>query len=124
VRLLQATNDEHAFPMSALTGRILVLAYDDLHATELVAVLLAAGADTVVAANALEALQRLQQFKFDAAVIDCSPGAEGIAEQLGRRGVPFCVCGSTKASTSWKPAVVTRIDRVVPILAGLWAEGC
>jgi hypothetical protein len=78
----------------------------------------------VVAANALEALQRLKQFKFDAAVIDCSPGAEGIAERLGLLKVPFCVCGSTKAPTSWKPAVVTRIDRVVPILAALWAEGC
>lgn len=94
--------------MSALTGSILVLAFDDVHATELVAALLAAGADTVVAANALEALQRLEQFKFDAAVIDCSPGAEGIAEQLGLRGVPFCVCGSMETATGWKPAVVTH----------------
>ena len=61
---------------------ILVLAYDAVHATELVRVLETAGAETVVTANAHEALQRLDQFSFDAAVIDCSPGAEGVSDRL------------------------------------------
>jgi CheY-like chemotaxis protein len=41
---------------------ILVLAFDAVHATGVVALLEGAGADTVIAANAREALQRIEQF--------------------------------------------------------------
>jgi len=109
--------------MNVLCGNILVLAYDAVYATELVAALEATGADTVVAANVLEAQQRLHQFRFDAAVLDCSPGSESIAASLGDLGVPFCVCDSGRSASGWKPPVVTRLDQVVPLLTAMWAAG-
>ena len=82
--------------MVALSNQsILVLASEAEHATELVRVLENVGSDIVIAANAREALQRLDQFRFDAGVIDCSLGAEKVVDRLRVLGVPFCVCGGT-----------------------------
>jgi hypothetical protein len=81
-----------------------------------------AGADTVTADNAPEALRRIDQFSFDAAVVDGSPGAEGVAERLTVLVIPFCVCGAATA-TGWRPSITTRLDHVVPALQAMLEEG-
>jgi CheY-like chemotaxis protein len=105
--------------MARLSERIIFVRADDAeHATGLVRVLDNAGADTVVVANAYEGLQRLDQFKFDGAVIDCATGADKVAAQLKALGVPFCVCGGLPPE-SLKGSLVAGIDDVVEMLERL-----
>ena len=57
---------------------VLVMIADAADASELVRYVERAGGDVVAAANPFEALQRLRQFVFHAAVVDCSGGAETV----------------------------------------------
>jgi hypothetical protein len=105
--------------MVALANQsIFVLAADAECATELVRVLQDAGADIVIAANVVEALQRLEQFRFDGGVIDGSPNAEKVADRLKVLGVPFCVCGGAPSATR-EPETVIGTNRVVAVLGSL-----
>ena len=97
---------------------ILVLACDAMHAIRLVGVLERAGADTVRADGASEAVRRIEQFVFDGAVIDCSLGAEGVAERLSASAIPFCVCEGAVAS-AWRPPVTTQVAAVAATLSAM-----
>jgi CheY-like chemotaxis protein len=73
---------------------ILVMVIDAADACELVQAIESAGGDVVAAANAYEAQQRIKQFAFHGALVDCSGGAAHVTELLQARGIPFCVCQS------------------------------
>jgi DNA-binding response OmpR family regulator len=107
--------------MSNLLGKcILVLEHDAEIATQLVLALEAAGADVVYTANALQALDRLTHFHFNAAVIDCFDSAENwkrIAARLQELNVPFCAL-SRDDKTQGAP-VVRQVEQVVPALVTL-----
>jgi hypothetical protein len=96
-----------------------VLAYDAADACAIVDALEKVGADTVITANATEALQRLDQFRFDAAVIDCSVRFELVAEKLGVLGTPYCVFMGEPPATTGKARAVMRMEDLVPVLEGL-----
>ncbi len=100
---------------------ILVMCWDAPTAHALVNVISAGRGDVVYAANAREALQRLQQFSFDAAVLYWQTGAETVAVALRVHGVPFFVFGlpATGTAAIANALVVTDMDQVVPMLGML-----
>ena len=100
---------------------ILVMCWDAPTAHALVNVISTARGDVVYAANAGEALQRLQQFSFNAAVLCWQTGADTVAAALQVNGVPFFMFGLPAAGTAAiaNALVVTDFDRVVPVLAML-----
>jgi CheY-like chemotaxis protein len=79
--------------MFSLAGQcILVLEDDAANATKLVHAIEGAGGDTIYAANAFEALQRLDQFDINAAVIDYLDGGAdrtAVVARLRFEGIPF-----------------------------------
>ena len=93
---------------------VLVMIADAVDASELVRCVERAGGDVVAAANAYEALQRLKQFVFNAAVVDCSGGAESVVEELCARSIPFCVC---KSGSAWKAPLTVPVHEVTVALA-------
>jgi hypothetical protein len=100
---------------------ILVMCWDAPTAHALVNVISAARGDVVYAANAGEAMQRLQQFRFNGAVLCWQTAADTVAVALQVLGVPFIMFGLPARGT---PAianalVVTDMDQVVPVLGVL-----
>jgi CheY-like chemotaxis protein len=109
--------------MSNLLGKcILVLEHDAEIATQLVLALEAAGADVVYTANALQALDRLTHFHFNAAVIDCFDSAENwkrIAARLQELNVQFCALSRDGKMQDWGAPVIRQVEQVVPALVTL-----
>jgi CheY-like chemotaxis protein len=95
------------------------LAYDAVDATGIVGALQAAGADTVVVASAREALERLEQFNFVAAVIDFSLRFELVAERLNQLAVPYCVYMGEPPASAENARAVMDMDQLVPVLERL-----
>ena len=93
---------------------VLVMIADAADASELVRYVERAGGDVVAAANPFEALQRLRQFVFHAAVVDCSGGSETVVAELCARSIPFCVC---KSGSGWKAPHTVPIQEVMAALA-------
>ena len=89
----------------------------------IVNVISAARGDVVYAANAGEALQRLQQFSFNAAVLGWEVGAYAVAAALRDKDIPFCLFGAPAngAVAIANALVVTDMDQVVPMLGMLLA---
>jgi hypothetical protein len=102
---------------------ILVMCDDAQTANALVARISAARGDVVFAATAVEALQRLRQLRFHAAVASWQTGADAATVALQARCVPFCMFGtppSGAVAPVGAPLVVTD-DQVVPVLMTLLA---
>lgn len=89
-------------------------------ATDIVAKLEKAGAEVMITAYAYEARQRLQQFRFDTAVIDGSEGTEELAGLLASVGMPFCVCAQGR-KLAWRPPLLVRPENLVVALCMLAA---
>src|SRR5258708_6031252 len=105
--------------MRSLANRLVLIAVDDAaDAHYLVLALELAGADVVVAANQFEASQRVQQFTFDAAVLDNGAGSQSVAELLGLQGTPYCVCPCAGIA-AWTAPILTQVDQVVDVLTAL-----
>jgi CheY-like chemotaxis protein len=103
---------------------ILILEDDATNATELVRAIEDAGGDTIYAATTFEALQRLDQFDVNAAVIDYvdgGPDRTKIVAHLRFEGIPFCVHAISVPPAEWAAPVALRIDMVAPLLAKLLA---
>ena len=100
---------------------ILLMCWDAPTAHALVHVISAARGDVVYAPNAGEALQRLQQFSFDAAVLCWLTGADTVAAALRVHDVPFLMFGLPASGTAAiaNALVVTDMDQVVPMLGML-----
>jgi CheY-like chemotaxis protein len=84
----------------------------------LVKVVSDARGDVVFAGTAMEALQRLQQFQFEAAVIDAQVGSDRVVAELGALDIPFCVCAQSAPPGL---TLVSQVDQVVPVLIGFLA---
>ena len=96
--------------------RILLLESDAAVASHLVIHLEKAGADVITADHALQALQRLVQFTFSAAVIDYRQGAGDratVAERLLEQDVPFVVHTLAEPPPTWRAPCVADPDRIV-----------
>jgi CheY-like chemotaxis protein len=108
--------------MRSLANRLVLIAVNDAaDAHYLVLSLELAGADVVVAANQLEALQRSQQFTFDAAVLDNGVGSQSVAALLGPHGIPYCVCPCS-GIVAWTTPILTQVDQVSDVLTALTRE--
>ena len=106
-------------PMRSLANCLVLIAVNDAtDAHYLVLAVELAGADVVVAANRLEALLRIQQFTFDAAVLDNAAGSQSVAGLLGLQDIPFCVCPCS-GIVAWTAPIVTQVDQVVDVLTAL-----
>jgi hypothetical protein len=107
--------------MSLNNAPILVMCWDAPTAHALVKVISAARGDVVYAANTGEAMQRLQQFSFNAAVLCWQTGADTVAAALQVNGVPFFMFGLPASGTAAiaNALVVTDMDQVVPVLGTL-----
>ena len=103
--------------------RILLLEADAAIASHLVIHLEKAGADVITADHALQAMQRLAQFTFSAAILDYWDGADDrskIAERLLQLCVPVVVHAHVAPPPSWcaphfadPDAIVAAIMRAV-----------
>ena len=101
---------------------ILVLEHDAEIATQLVLALEAARADVVYAANALEALDRLTHFLFNAAVVDCferTDNRKRVTARLLELKIPFCVLSREEKTQGRGTPVIRQVDHVVPTLVAL-----
>ena len=96
--------------MPLVNAAVLILHTDPEMAKALVAVVEGARGDVVICGFASEALSRLQQYQFAAAVIDESSGADIVEAEMKKRNVPYCKCASD-------------VSQVVATLAGLLHSG-
>jgi ActR/RegA family two-component response regulator len=95
---------------------ILLLEKDAVVATRLVLLLEKAGADVVTADHAVQALQRLAQFRFAGAVIDYWHGASDrtmVAERLLELGVPLVVRAFADPPAAWRAVCAANPDQIV-----------
>ena len=90
-------------------------------ATALVQAITAANGDTVFAANAQEAAQRLKQFNFAGAVLAWQPGLADVAKSITAKSIPLCILTDGKDSVppEIEGAEVSAVDDVVESLAAL-----
>ena len=100
---------------------IIVICEHPETATALVQAITAAGGDTVFAANAHEAAQRLNQFTFGAAVLAWQPGLADTANAIYAKSVPLCILtdGKEAALPDLEATKVSTVDDVVGALASL-----
>jgi DNA-binding response OmpR family regulator len=99
--------------MPLSTATVLVLHSNAETAHALVNAVQKANADVIVSANALEALQRVRQFAWHAAVVDGGAGTDALADELRHRAVPFCVLGERGLQADF---VAADVEAVVPWL--------
>jgi DNA-binding response OmpR family regulator len=110
--------------------RILVVEEQPLIALDLQRALEAAGAEVLVASNATDAIERIRQFEFGAAVVDWRPASEDhrvVARALKQRKVRFLFYATSPpedvttvrgAPIFLKPAHPEEIVKALALLTG------
>jgi hypothetical protein len=103
---------------------ILILPGRAPSAHALVAAVSGAHGDVVFAGNAVEPLQRPNQFRFDAAVFDWADSDHAVTAELLAQDVPFCPFGTPASGPASVPKalVVTDLEQVVPMLVAMMGE--
>jgi DNA-binding LacI/PurR family transcriptional regulator len=99
---------------------ILILHGNAATAHPLISAIMDARGDVVLAESAAQALQRCNQFRFDAAVLDASAGADRVATELEGQGIPYCVCAQAPPEGITGPMV--KVDQVVATLVEFLAR--
>jgi hypothetical protein len=95
--------------MSLASAAVLILHSNPETAHDLVAAVEKLRGEVVVCAFATEALERLQQYTFSAAVIDASVNAGIVEVELQKRNLPYCKCSEDVAA-----AVATLTEMLKP----------
>jgi CheY-like chemotaxis protein len=112
-------------PQASLEGHsILVVEDQPLAALDTQEILESAGAEVLIVGDPCQALSRLDQFDFSAAVIHCwvpSDGLTMLMERLRQRGLPFLCYVADRTAKVGTPIVPKPVpqDEIVSALVAL-----
>jgi CheY-like chemotaxis protein len=102
-----------------MSASVLIVCENARVACELVSRVDKSGCEVMFAAYASEALERIREFDFAAAVVAWQPGVDNVVAELEDHRVPYFLFGlpaAGEATIGSQPLVVTDVELVVPAL--------
>lgn len=102
-----------------MSGPVLIVCENAHVACQLVSRVDKSGCEKMFAAHAYEALERIREFDFAAAVIAWQAGADNVVAELEDHKVPYFLFGlppAGEAAIGSQPLVVTDVELVLPAL--------